>query len=333
MSQFLIMLAKKFPSNKIETGLKQNPLKRMQREYADEERMRREFSMRKISNLPTKHTFGNLQNVKTEMTQLANSPTDRKTNTIFQKKLNSLMKKKEPEFLVKHEKEQPVSERTFQQLLHRSKSRKLPNFERIKMLQDKSGNQIEKESKMSDMQRKSKEVTLNLVSTDPNKHGPEIESLEFVNFEESNEFDRQQLMQFVKVNGNKSFEAENVKQFEHELFFEAPSLLEVNVSSYNCKKRSALSPIINRRTHKVETSLLDNFLELSEQKASCPVECREKEAGLQNSEQKNDLLKKISEKFEELNELLRMAECQREVDLSANKASLKNEFLRIYNLL
>ena len=72
------------------------------------------------------------------------------------------------------------------------------------MIQDKSGNQIEKESKMSDMQRKSKEDILNLVSTDPNKDGPEIESLEFVNFEESNEFDRQQLMQFVKGNGIKS---------------------------------------------------------------------------------------------------------------------------------
>ena len=63
------------------------------------------------------------------------------------------------------------------------------------------------------------------------------------------------------------------------------------------------------------------------------MECSQKEAGLQNLEQKKDSGKKISEKFEELNELLRMAEYQREVDFSANKTSLKKEFMWVYNLL
>ena len=86
--------------------------------------------MGKISNLPTKHTFGNLQNVKTEMAQLVNSQRIEKPNNIPEKIKKSVEKRARISCEIR--KKQHDSERTFQQLLHRSKSQKLPNLNELK---------------------------------------------------------------------------------------------------------------------------------------------------------------------------------------------------------
>lgn len=136
------------------------------------------------------------------------------------------------------------------------------------------------------------------------------------------------------------------------------NLVDVNLSSYNCMEDPPYSPILSRNHDQLnfDTVLLDNSVNSTEPRRFnlClkPAEISNVEdietdptlrfqeppklsppPLLRYEERREDFVRDVSEKFEELDRLISQIEAAKGIDLGISKSVLRSEFVKIYSQL